>query len=144
MYELTFIVSPEVSDENLQKLTADIKSFFVKNEIDIKDQKTSAKKRFAYPMTKKEGGFYVTFDFLTADGAKLSEIEKELKERKEILRFLIIKKPSNAKTVPVARPKIQAPQIKKKTEKVEPPKTKEEKEKEIKEIDKKLDEILKD
>jgi len=144
MYELTFIVTPEISEDDLQKLVASIKSFFMENEIEIREQKVSPKKRFSYPIKKKGGGFYVTFDFVLSNTNRLSNIDKELKTKKEILRFLIINKPENVRSIPLVRPKTQIPQIKKKTQKIITPKTKEEKEKEIQEIDKKLDEILKD
>ncbi|PJE59687.1 MAG: hypothetical protein COU85_02325 [Candidatus Portnoybacteria bacterium CG10_big_fil_rev_8_21_14_0_10_44_7] len=144
MYELTLLASPEISEDDLQKLTAAVKSFLLKHQAELKNEKLGRKQKLAYPIAKKEFGSLLSFDFQAENPEVLPELVREIKAQKQILRFLLITKPNKIKSsVPLPRPKPPVLEIKKKKSAAPPP-TPEEKAKQLQEIDKKLDEILKD
>ena len=89
------------------------------------------KKRLGYPIKEKTSVFLRTLTFHIKP-EKLEGLEKKLKEAKEILRFIIVikKKPKAPKIIPETLTKIETPKAQPK-EKVE-----------LKDIEKKLEEIL--
>ena len=151
MYELTCLISPDLSEEELQKLNAEIREILVKKSAEIKKEELRQKERLAYPVKKKDFGFYVSFDFLLEDGQAAVDIQAEIKSKKTILRSLMIIKPEKAQIVPrvpmltaSGKPAVKPVGDKKPEAKIIPERTPEEKKREMEEIDKKLEEILKD
>ena len=115
LYELTYIISPKLVEEERKKLSERVVSH-------IEAQPTSQ---------QAISSFLITLNFYT-EPEKIQEIEKKLKEEQGIVRYMILKKvvseAKHSKRMP------RKPLIK-------PVKT-EEKKVELKEIEKKLEEIL--
>lgn len=133
LYELTYLISPELSLEELKSLQEKINSLIQKEAGVLNEIKLPIKKRLAYPIKKKKEAFLSDLSFYL-DPEKFKNFEKELKAEKKILRYLILSKPPvrkiavRAKRVPKLLPKIPV----------------EEKKAELKEIGKKLEEILRE
>ena len=126
-YELTYIISPESNETEIEEITKKISSFIEEKEGKIAKSNKPIKIKLRYPIRKKEEGFLATLSFY-CQPEKLRDFEEKLKKESSILRYLILsKKPIK---------KIEIPKIKK----VE---IKKEKKAKLEEIDKKLDEILK-
>lgn len=127
-YELTYLISPDFSEEELKNLENKIVSF-IQEEGGVLNQATPfSKKRLAYPVKKKTLAFLSTLSFNFAQ-EKLANLEKKLKSEGQIPRYLILAKPIVKE---VALPVKKLLKLKK------PPKKKVE----LKEIEKKLEEIL--
>lgn len=149
MHELTYLLSADLTDEEIQKVVGEVRDLLLKVGAETKNQKTSDKKRLAQPVKKNNFGIFVSIDFKTDDGEKILEIKNWLKGKKKILRHLIVQKPEAAQSEPIK--KMEFRPLSKKTGAKDdtagqvapkPELTREEKEKQIEEIDKKLDEIL--
>ncbi len=124
MYELTYIIDPNLTEADINKLKEEISNFIIGAEGIIHDQKEERRK-LAYPIKNFNQGFYVSLEF-TLDPEKMPDMEKKFKTEKAILRHLIIKKEKTETTAAIA------PENKKK-----------EKEKvKIEELDEKLKELL--
>lgn len=89
-YELAYLISSKVDEEKLKNIVEEINQFLNKQGKVFLNQ-TPLKKTLAYPIKKEERAFLGSFEF-EAEGDKIKEIEKKLKEKEEVLRYLIIKK----------------------------------------------------
>lgn len=130
-YELTFLISPDLLEEEIKSLLEKINSLIKKEGGVLNEINLPVKKKLAYPIKKKEEAFLGTLSFYL-EPEKLKSFEKELKFEKNILRYLIISKPR------IKEVKIQPKRIPKTVQKI-PVK---EKKVELKEIEEKLKEIL--
>ncbi len=89
-YEIMFILSTQLTDEEKQagiKLVEETltKSGAVELKTDIWGDR-----KLAYPVKKKENGYYVLTLF-QIDGTKLPEVESKLNITESILKYMIVK-----------------------------------------------------
>ncbi len=125
-YELTYLISSNLSEEEANSLQEELSSLIQKQEGILEKKEKIIKRKLSYPIQKQETAYLSTIEF-SLNPEKLNELEKEIKSKNQILRFLLLtKKPFKDE------PKI----IKSKTK----PKEKVE----LKEIENKLEEILKE
>jgi len=129
-YELTYLISSDVSGEELKNLSEKIKSFVQKEEGAIKKTTEPSKKELGYEIKEKREAFLSILNF-SLNPEKLENLEKKLKTENQILRYMILNKDLSKKTLSVKR---TSPKLK----------TKESEKVELKEIDKKIEEILKE
>ncbi|MFA7142153.1 MAG: 30S ribosomal protein S6 [Candidatus Paceibacterota bacterium] len=90
-YEFNLLITSSLKEEKLlefsEKLISELQSFGdIKGEIEFKFR------RLAYPIKKEGEAWLTTFLFLVKDVEMLDGIEKKLKEKQEILRYLILSK----------------------------------------------------
>ena len=136
MYELIFITDP-LTEKIDAEAPAKVRRFINELGGQIRKEDIWEKRKLAYPIKKHLFGFYVIFEF-EMEAEKLDELQKQLRLNDDVLRFLIINKEGIKEERPKIRPlkfKTAAP--------VRPPEAKGEKVK-IEELDKKLEEILKE
>ncbi|MDZ7798746.1 MAG: 30S ribosomal protein S6 [Patescibacteria group bacterium] len=163
-YELLYIVSGKIAEDEQKNITNQVESLIKKLEGNLTLSESLGKKKLAYPIKKNDHGSYYVNEFDMEEN-KLKELEKNLKLINEIIRFLIIVKvPTKEKEEKIKEGKKvekrvykpeSKPEIKKESDKKEektkkaslakktPKKEKKEKVS-IEELDKKLDEILED
>ena len=127
-YELAYLISPEVSEEELRKVQEKINSLVQNLGGVLIETNSPIKKSLAYPIRKRTRAFLAGLNF-QLNPEKLETLEKELKAEEKILRYLILS-PRMPKKIPRILKKLRKRVIKPK------PKV------ELKEIEKKLDEIL--
>jgi len=130
LYELTYLISPEFSEEELKSLNEKINSLIQKGTGVLNEVKLPIKKKLAYPIKKQREDFLINLSFYF-EPEKLGSLEKELKSEKKILRYLIL-----------AKPKIKIAKVRKRPTKVISKIPVKEKKVGLKEIEKKLEEIL--
>ncbi len=168
-YELTFIISATIPETEHKKVEGEVLSYLKKSNAKvIKEPYSIGRKKLAYSINKQKYGFYTVIEFEIEDSGVLKELETELKYNNDILRHLIIKQEKETKVKKARKKEEKIEEIKEekkeeKTEEVKEEKTedikeekKEEKTEEVKEekieeikldlddIDKKLDDILKE
>jgi len=91
MYELTYIVNPNLSDEQIAAQTNKVRSFINELAGEVKNEKLWEKRRLAYPIKKQGYGFYVTAEF-NIEPQNIIELDKKIKLEQNILRHLLITK----------------------------------------------------
>jgi len=147
-YELTYLISPDLSEEELKILSGKINNF-IQEETGILEKTTEpSKKKLGYSIKKKEEAFLVTLNF-SLNPEKLGSLEKKLKSENQIFRYIILTKKTPEKTLrPKRQPRAGPPRTETSLglaskEPNEPPAQQPKTEKvELKEIDKKIEEIL--
>ena len=152
-YELTCLISPDFSSEEIKAFSQKISDFILKEEGTLGKITESFRKKLAYPIKKRKEAFLITinFNFLpTADQPqirnfeKLKNLEKKLKSEEQILRYIILTK---EKPREIPKRIIPSKKIIKREEEEEETaketiKPTRHKKVELKEIDKKIEEIL--
>ena len=129
-YELTCLISPDLSEEELKSFREKINSFIQEEGGTLTEINSPIKKRLAGPIKHRNQAYLTTLNF-QLEPEKLANIEKKLKSENQILRYLILIKP-RPKEILVRGKKLPTP----KPRKILKPKV------ELREIEKKLEEIL--
>jgi len=125
-YELTFLISQNLSEEEIRNLQEKIKNFIEDEGGVLVEIKSLGKKNRFYTKT---GGAYLSILNFNLEPEKLENLEKKLKSENQILRYLVSKRVMKMVT---PLPKISLTPVKKnKKAKIK-----------LKEIEEKLEEIL--
>lgn len=143
LYELTYLISLDISEEELKNLSQKVVGFIIEEEGTVKKIMEPLRKKFGYPIKKKGNAFLITLNFQLSPG-KLKNLEKKLKSEAQIIRYMILTKkgsgeiPAPEKLIkpPALREKEKARETKETAKIIKPKKV------ELKEIDKKIEEIL--
>lgn len=101
-YELIYIVWPKMSDEEIkkehQKFLLSLKPFISK----VISEAFWGRKALAYPIKKFHEGYYILVTF-EADSDKIKEIDKRLKLKEGVIRYLIIQPEHDFKRIVAKR-----------------------------------------
>lgn len=89
-YEIGFIVTPEVSEEEVKKITESITSTITKAEGVIENLDEWGRKKLAFPIHKNLEGYYV-FVQAQVDGSVIAVLERRLKQMEKVLRFITLR-----------------------------------------------------
>lgn len=88
-YETVFIMNPVLSDDQVKDTVAKFKKILTGNGAEIVHENNWGLKKLAYPIQKKNTGFYFLFEF-KAPGELISKLETEFKRDERIMRFLTL------------------------------------------------------
>lgn len=139
-YELSYLISSQASEGASKDISGKINDFIQAKEGVVLESQLPQRISLAYPV-KKENAAWFQITYFSLDSSRIEDLQKKLKEEKGILRFLLL----------VKRPvKISARRARKSKETTSKFVSKEIKKEvgtsqqkvELKEIEKKLDEIL--
>lgn len=87
-YELAFVVDPEVEDSSLPEIEEKVKGWVEASGGAISNVDRWGKRRLAYPIKKKNEGYYFIFKLELPPQAGV-EIEREMRLNEQILRYMI-------------------------------------------------------
>ena len=89
-YEIMFILSTPLTDEEKQAGVKLVEDTLAKaGAVEIKTE-VWGERKLAYPIKKKENGYYVLTLF-QMDGTGLTEVEAKLNITESILKYMIVK-----------------------------------------------------
>ena len=89
-YEIMFILSTQLTDEEKKANIELVETTLTKaGAVELKTE-VLGEKKLAYPIKKKENGYYV-LTLLQIDGTKLTEVEAKLNITETILKYMIVK-----------------------------------------------------
>jgi small subunit ribosomal protein S6 len=94
-YEVLFILSPQVPEEEATSLISDFKGVAEKNGATLKSEDAWGRRRLAYPIHKFNEGIYHLF-VLESEGS-LSELDRRMKNVDRVLRHIIVRTDLDAK-----------------------------------------------
>lgn len=94
-YELMCLIRPELTEEEIQSLSQEIQNDMQNLGGEVKNVDLWGKKILAYPIKKRKEGYYIVYNFLFPTN-QLRELERRLKLREDILRYLLILKDKGA------------------------------------------------
>jgi len=89
-YEIMFILSTQLTDEEKQAKIKFVEETLAKSEAAEIKTEVWGERKLAYPIKKKENGYYVLTTF-QIDGIKLAEVEARLNIEESILKYMIVK-----------------------------------------------------
>lgn len=135
LYELTYLISLETNQQKIKSVSEKIFSLIKEQGGVLEEQENLVKKILGYSI-QKQGAVYLGVIKFFMDSLKLEIIQNKLKNELDIIRFFLVSKKSQ-KTKPREIFTEKSAEI---TQKIEKQKHKIE----LKEIDKKLEEILKE
>lgn len=130
LYEITYLISPDLSEEELKGYQEKITSLIREEGGVLGEVNSAARKTLAYPIKKKRTAYLNTLSF-QFEPERLESLEKKLKGESNLLRYQILTKPPTTfrkkvtgKKPTISRKKVVGGKV------------------ELKEIEKKLEEIL--
>ena len=88
-YEVLFILSPQVPEEEATALTTEFRGVIEKLGATIKNEEAWGRRRLAYTILKFNEGIYHLFVFETEAG--LNELDRRMKNSDRILRHMIVR-----------------------------------------------------
>src|SRR6185436_2729583 len=88
-YELMYILSSAVTDNDVPTVSSEVDKFLSDNGATILSQEMLGKKKLAYPIKKTRNGFYVLESF-NLEGAKLTPLDNKLRSMEPIIRYLVV------------------------------------------------------
>jgi len=89
-YEIGFIVTPEVNEEEVKKIIESITSIITKAKGVIENLDEWGRKKLAFPIQKHLEGYYV-FVLTEVDGEVIATLERRLKQMEKVLRFITLR-----------------------------------------------------
>ena len=123
IYEVMFVVSPDLQDDSLDRTTEKFKDLITKEGGTLLSVKDYGIKSLAYKIDKKTKGHYFLYYFLS-QGSLIQELERNMRIDENIMRFMVLKSDKDAKDF---EPSLESPDSDKAPESSED---------EIKEVDK--------
>jgi len=89
-YEVMFIVRPDLTEEDLEKLTATLQTHATNAGATIQNMEKMGKRRLAYDVKKFQDGLYVLLT-LIADGKAIHELERRLRVTEPVIKFITVR-----------------------------------------------------
>jgi len=89
-YEIGFIVTPEVNEEEVKKIIESITSTITKAKGVIENLDEWGRKKLAFPIQKNLEGYYV-FVQTEVDGSVIATLERRMKQMEKVLRFITLR-----------------------------------------------------
>ncbi len=89
-YEIGFIITPEVNEEEVKKIIESITATIKKANGVIENLDEWGRKKMAFPIKKNLEGYYV-FIQAEVDGTIIATIERRLKQMEKVLRFITLR-----------------------------------------------------
>src|SRR5271166_687289 len=89
-YELMFIVRPDMTEEDQDKLVANLESQVSTAGGTVKNVERMGKRRLAYVVRKFQDGIYVLM-VLEGDGAMVKELERRLRVTEPVIKFITVR-----------------------------------------------------
>lgn len=89
-YELTFIVSPTVEEDQLQATVDRVGGIVAQVRGEVSEVHPWGRRRLAYPIRRQRDGYYVTMR-LRCPPQAIGEIERGLRLTEEVLRHLLVR-----------------------------------------------------
>jgi small subunit ribosomal protein S6 len=89
-YELMFIVRPDMTDEDLEKLISTLQAAVSSAGGSIKNVEKMGKRRLAYTVRKFHEGVYILLT-VEGGGAVMHELERRLRVTEQVIKFLTVR-----------------------------------------------------
>jgi small subunit ribosomal protein S6 len=106
-FETTFIVNASLDDSLIEGVITKVQDLLTKNQGEVTDVQRWGRKRLAYPIAKKNNGFYVCIEF-TGQADLVTKLARFYHLEDNILRYLTIQV---TKHMLKARPALPSPTI---------------------------------
>ncbi|HET7345863.1 MAG TPA: 30S ribosomal protein S6 [Acidobacteriaceae bacterium] len=113
LYEVMFIVRPDVADEDLDKLIAGLEQTVTNGGGTVRSTEKMGRRRLAYQVRKFGEGNYILLT-IDADGSLIAELERRLRVSEPVIKFITVrmdeeeKRLAKVKAIRASRRKLSA------------------------------------
>ena len=90
VYEVVFIIDPEVSDDEVMRLSESVQKIITGQGGGITKTEVMGKRQLAYEINHKKDGTYVLME-VEGSGAEIAELERRMRVNDQILRYMTIR-----------------------------------------------------
>ena len=90
IYELMFIVRPDMADEDLDKLISTLENQVTTTGGTVKSVERMGKRRLAYVVRRFQDGMYILLT-VEGTGALIHELERRLRVTEPVIKFLTVR-----------------------------------------------------
>lgn len=90
LYEVMFIVRPDVADEDLDKLIAGLEQTVTNGGGTVRSTEKMGRRRLAYQVRKFGEGNYILLT-IDADGSLIAELERRLRVSEPVIKFITVR-----------------------------------------------------
>lgn len=90
VYEVMFIVRPDVADEDVDKLIASLEQTVTAGKGTIRATEKLGKRKLAYLVRRFNEGNYVLLT-IDADGSLIAELERRLRVSEPVIKFITVR-----------------------------------------------------
>ncbi|MEI8061566.1 MAG: 30S ribosomal protein S6 [Candidatus Berkelbacteria bacterium] len=101
-YELTYLVSDDVAEADLKKITDKVNGFIVSDGGKVTKEESWGRRKLAYPILKLNFATYITVWFET-EATKLAQLDHELRVFPQVIRHLTTLKVEKSEVLKVTR-----------------------------------------
>jgi small subunit ribosomal protein S6 len=113
IYEVMFIVRPDMVDEDLDKLIAGLENNAVTAGAKVKNTERMGKRRLAYMVRGFADGIYILMT-LEAGGPAIHEVERRLRVSEPVIKFITVRVDESQKRAEKIQ-KLRASKVKRST-----------------------------
>lgn len=96
-YELMYIAEPATTDDTVVQLNESIEKLITDGGGTIVKTEVMGLQRMAYPINKREDGYYVLFE-IEGSGQEIAEVERRMRVNDLIMRYLTVRVDEERKT----------------------------------------------
>ena len=89
-YEVMFIVRPDLTEEELDKLISTLQTHATNAGATVTNAEKMGKRRLAYDVKKFQEGQYVLFT-LNSEGKAIHELERRLRVTEPVIKFISVR-----------------------------------------------------
>lgn len=90
-YEVTFIVDPVLSDDEIKQTAKMYLDFLMEKGAELVHEEAWGLRQLAYPINRRTSGVYYTYEVKLASGEAIVELETGFRRDDRIIRFLTVK-----------------------------------------------------
>lgn len=90
-YETVFVLSPEISEEEVNSTVDKIKSIIEKSSGEIENVDFWGKKKLAYEINKKNEGYFILINFTSSEDFP-KELDRNFRIMDLVIRHIIVKR----------------------------------------------------
>ena len=90
IYELMFIVRPDMTEEDQDKLISTLESAVASSAGQVKNVERMGKRRLAYKVRKFQDGIYILLT-VEGSGGLIHELERRLRVSEPVIKFLTVR-----------------------------------------------------
>jgi small subunit ribosomal protein S6 len=98
VYEVMFIVRPDVAEEDLDKLIAGFETTVTNGGGAIKSTEKMGRRKLAYTVRKFNDGNYILLT-IEADGPLVAELERRLRVSEPVIKFITVRTDEEEKRI---------------------------------------------
>lgn len=106
-YEVMYIIDPETPGDKVTKLNDAVGKLIEKEGGSVVRMDDIGMKTMAYPIQKKEEGYYVLFE-IEGTGQEIAELERRMRVNDMIMRYITVRVDEDRKTAEKRKAKREA------------------------------------